>query len=73
MASTKRQEARSKKYYHSNESYRKKKIKKTADEHKADKPKYNKLAREYYRKNKKYREYKKAYSRNYKRTHKKSS
>ncbi len=48
MASTKQEEMASRKYYKENASYRKRKIKNTADEHKANKDEFNKKAREYY-------------------------
>ena len=59
MASTIVEEKRSRKYYHSNEKYRKKKIAKEVAKHKNNKPKYAKEQREYYKENKEYREYKK--------------
>ncbi len=66
MASTIAEERRSRKYYHSNEKYRKKKIEREVAKHKNNKPKYAKEQREYYKENKEYREYKKRYSREYK-------
>ena len=52
MASTIVEEKRSRKYYHSNEKYRKKKIAKEVAKHKNNKPKYAKEQREYYKENK---------------------
>ena len=51
MASTKAQEKSSKKYYHSNQKYREKKIAETQRKQKANRPKYNKDKREYYEEN----------------------
>ena len=65
MASTPKQEKASRKYYHSNEKYRKKKIADTQRKQKANKPKYNKEKREYYQENEDYRKYKRKYAKEY--------
>lgn len=73
MASTIKQEKASKRYYHSNPSYRKKKIKDTMKKHRENREEYNKNARDYYKENQGYREYKIRYARQYRKSHKKSS
>ena len=65
MASTKKQESASKKYYDSHPSYRKKKIAKQVAKQKANKKETAKKQKEYYHKNEEYREYKKKYARQY--------
>lgn len=65
MASTKKQEKASKKYYDSNKNYREKKIQKQISKQKANREATNKYHRDYYAKNEDYREYKKKYSREY--------
>lgn len=65
MASTKAQERASKKYYHSNKSYRDKKIAETQRKQKANRTKYNKYKRDYYEENEDYRKYKKRYAKEY--------
>jgi hypothetical protein len=65
MASTKAQEKASKKYYHSNQKYREKKIAETQRKQKANRPKYNKDKREYYEENEEYRKYKRRYAKEY--------
>ena len=65
MASSTKEERAARKYYRENKAYRTKKIKETADEHKANKEKYNKKARDYYHSNLKYKKYKIAYAKAY--------
>lgn len=65
MASTKKQEAASKRYYDSNKKYREKKIAKQIAKQKANKPKTNKEHREYYAENEDYRKYKRNYAKEY--------
>ena len=65
MASTRRQEVQARKYYHANSNYRKRKIERTAQEHKAHREEHNKKAREYYHSNSNYRKYKIAYAKKY--------
>lgn len=65
MASTKKQEKASKKYYDSNKQYREKKIAKQIAKQKANKPKTNKKQREYYKKSEEYRKYKRRYAKEY--------
>lgn len=60
MASTKKEEKASKKYYDSHKKYRQEKIRKQIAKQKANKDEENKYHREYYRKSEKYREYKKS-------------
>lgn len=67
MASTKKQETASKKYYDSHPSYRKKKIAKQVQKQKQDKKAHAKYQREYYKDNSDYREYKREYSKRYRR------
>lgn len=68
MASTKKEEKASKKYYDSHKKYRQEKIRKQIAKQKANKDEENKYHREYYRKSEKYREYKRKYSRAYHRS-----
>lgn len=65
MASTKKQEKASKKYYDSNKKYREKKIDKQISKQKANREATNKYHREYYANNEEYRKYKINYSREY--------
>ena len=68
MASTKKQERASKKYYDSHPNYRKKKIAKQISKQKANKNETAKKQREYYHKNEDYREYKKKYAKQYRKS-----
>jgi hypothetical protein len=65
MASTKKEEKASKKYYDSHKKYRQEKIRKQIAKQKANKDEENEYHREYYRKSEKYREYKRKYSKRY--------
>ena len=65
MASTTAQEKASKKYYDTNKKYRKKKIEKETEKHKANRPKYAKEQREYYKESEEYRAYKRKYAKEY--------
>lgn len=65
MASTKKEERASKKYYDKNKSYRDKKIKKQIAKQKANKAETNKYHRDYYADNEEYRKYKRQYSKEY--------
>lgn len=65
MASTVKEEKASRKYYHTHEKYRKKKIADTQKKQKSNRPKYNEEKREYYAKSAKYRKYKREYSKRY--------
>ena len=65
MASTRKEELAAKKYYRENAAYRRKKIKRTAAEHKMNREEHNKNAREYYHTNTSYRKWKIAYAKKY--------
>ena len=65
MASTKKEERASKKYYDTHKSYRKKKIKKILDDQKENPQKDAKKSKEYYHKNEEYRKYKQNYAKKY--------
>ena len=65
MASTRKQEKASKKYYDSNKNYREKKIQKQISKQKANREATNKYHRDYYAKNEDYRKYKREYSKEY--------
>lgn len=54
-----------KSYYQKHSKYRKKLIAEETAKHKANRPKYAKEQREYYRENEEYREYKKKYAKRY--------
>ena len=57
-----------KSYYQKNKKYRDELIKKETAKHKANRPKYAKEQREYYRDNEDYRKYKKKYAREYRKS-----
>lgn len=65
MASTSQEKKKAREYYKKNPSYRRKKIKETADDHKQHRLEHNRNAREYYHSNTNYRKYKIAYARKY--------
>lgn len=65
MASTKKEEKASKKYYDTHKKYREKKIQKQIAKQKTNKDETNKYHREYYANNEDYRIYKRKYSREY--------
>ena len=64
MASTKKQERASKKYYDTHKKYREKKIEKQKAKQKANPSKHSKYQREYYKDNEDYRKYKRRYAKN---------
>lgn len=55
----------SKSYYQKNKKYREELIRKETAKHKANKPKYAKEQREYYKDSEEYRKYKKRYAKEY--------
>lgn len=69
MASTITQERKSRKYYHTHEKYRKKKIARETSKHKNNKSKYAKEQRDYYHSSEDYRKYKRRYAREYRKEH----
>ena len=65
MATTAKQDRRSREYYAKNKAYRRKKIEQVQKKQKSDKEEYNKSKREYYASNQSYRKYKIAYAARY--------
>lgn len=65
MASTKKQEKASKKYYDTHKKYRDKKIAKQVAKQKANKGKTNEYHRDYYAENSSYKAYKRRYAKEY--------
>ena len=65
MATTAKQDKKSREYYAKNKAYRKKKIEQATKQQQTNREEYNKTKREYYAKNASYRKYKIAYASRY--------
>ena len=73
MASTKKQEKASKKYYDTHKKYREEKIAKSVAKQKANPKKHAEYQKDYYHSNSKYRRYKKEYAEEYRKREKTKS
>lgn len=70
MASTRKQEKQSKKYYDTHKKYREEKIAKSVSNQKANPKKHAEYQKEYYHSNSKYREWKIKYAEEYRKREK---